>query len=810
MNLIDRNKIESNTRRFTDADTEFRFLLGGIGTGSISVGNRGQLCDWEIFNKPNKNTPYPYTFFSLFSRFEGEKGEVRILESRLREPFSRPVGYASYEMAGIPRFDRAELYGRGPFVNVGLSADKLPLTVNMTAFSPLIPGNEEDSGIPAVCFRYTVGNEGDKPCEISVCATQSNFTSCGGFDLFGNMIVKDEQKNEFFDDGKIRGLIFSSKAPENSRRYGTMCLSTPCRNYTFKPEWLAGGWWDGAHDFFNEFAADGKLSYNSADSNQGEGRLEFVVRLKTGSLACGALLQPGEKAEFEFVLSWCFPNRPKSWEGHVCPARDCGDEIVKNYYSYRFPDALSAAKYFYGNYDRLYGDSLNFADALFSSDADKWIIDAVNGTLSVLRSTTCFRIGREGTFLCWEGCFDHAGSCEGNCTHVWNYAQTLAFLFPRLEQNMRRTEFLLETDEDGNMAFRTMQVFGDKKWDMLPAADGQMGCIVRLYRDWKFSGDDDLLRECYPKMKKALDFAFSYWDSDGDCVLDSRQHNTYDIEFYGESSLTNSIFFAALKAGSAMARRMGDDEAAERWLAAFEKGSERMDKKLYRNGYYVQVIDDVDKYKYQYGDGCLSDQIFGQTLAHIDGLGYILPEEHVKSAVRNIFRYNFREDFSSHLNVQRVYALNDEKGLLVCSWPEGTKRPRLPFVYSDEVWTGIEYQVATCLLYEGYEKEALEIVKGVRMRYDGKNRNPFNEVECGNHYARSLASYGLLLAYSGFGFDMTRGEISFRARKEAYTTFFTTAQGFGLCRIDGTNYEVQMLCGTLDGIKIKIDREGAR
>lgn len=125
MNLIDRNKIESNTRRFTDADTEFRFLLGGIGTGSISVGNRGQLCDWEIFNKPNKNTPYPYTFFSLFSRFEGEKGEVRILESRLREPFSRPVGYASYEMAGIPRFDRAELYGRGPFVNVGLSAGQI-------------------------------------------------------------------------------------------------------------------------------------------------------------------------------------------------------------------------------------------------------------------------------------------------------------------------------------------------------------------------------------------------------------------------------------------------------------------------------------------------------------------------------------------------------------------------------------------------------------------------------------------------------------------------------------------------------------
>lgn len=804
MELIDRKTIEKNKKYYTEADTEFRFVLGGIGTGSVSLGSRGELCDWEIFNKPNKNVLYPYSFFSLFSQFGEEEPDVRILEAKLQPPYRRPVGFASFEMAGIPRFDHARLCGYGPFAEVELTDDKLPLAVKLTAFSPMIPTDEENSGIPAISFSYKVKNLSDKPCRIAVCATQSNFTSHSGFDLFGNMIVEDDLTNEFFDDGKLRGILFSSKAPEESRRYGTMCLATAEKDFTVKPEWLEGGWWDGAHDFFNEFGKTGRLSFRSKPANVGEGKLECVGKLKTGSLSCGAQLGAGESKTFRFILSWCFPNRPKSWEGHICPARDFGEETVKNHYAYAFPDARRAAEYFTENSDFLFSASKKFSDGLFSTEADGAIIDAINGTLSVLRSTTCFRIGEEGTFLCWEGCFDGRGSCEGNCTHVWNYAQTLAFLFPRLEQNMRRTEFLLETDDSGNMAFRTMQTLGDKKWDMLPATDGQMGCVVRLYRDWKFSGNDGLLRDCYFRMKAALDFAFSYWDENGDCVLDSRQHNTYDIEFYGENSLTNSLFFAALKAGAEMAEFMGDSEAQARWTEAFETGSRRMDEKLYRNGYYVQVIDDVDRYKYQYGEGCLSDQVFGQTLAHINGLGYVLPEEHVKSAVKKIFDMNFREDLSTTVNVQRVYALNREKGLLVCSWTDKTKRPRIPFIYADEVWTGIEYQVATCLGFEGEWDRALAVVRAVRDRYNGKNRNPFNEVECGNHYARSLASYGLLLAYSGFGFDMRKKEIYFRAGKEPYTTFFTTATCFGLCRVRGKEYDVQVLYGDLNGIEIKI------
>ncbi|HBN82808.1 MAG TPA: hypothetical protein DDZ89_03090, partial [Clostridiales bacterium] len=221
---------------------------------------------------------------------------------------------------------------------------------------------------------------------------------------------------------------------------------------------------------------------------------------------------------------------------------------------------------------------------------------------------------------------DNAGCCEGNCTHVWNYEQTLAFLYPSLERDMRLTEFNVETDETGKMEFRTKKLFGGSN-NFHPAADGQLGSIIRLYRDWKLSGDHDLLATVWDNAKRALDFAFSYWDSDGDYVLDSQQHNTYDIEFYGPNSLTNSMFYGALKAGAEMAKAMGDRQSESTYRNAFLQGSQRMDQLLWDDDYYIQVIDDVNQYKYQYGKGCLSDQLLGQTLSHVAGLGHILPKE---------------------------------------------------------------------------------------------------------------------------------------------------------------------------------------
>jgi non-lysosomal glucosylceramidase len=590
-------------------------------------------------------------------------------------------------------------------------------------------------------------------------------------------------------------------------RYGNMAIATADESITVKPEWLNGAWWDGAHNFWDDFSLDGKLEERS-ECSAVESKFNFKSNLRIGSLGISKKLGPKEEKTLEFIITWYFPNRPKAWEGHICPADNNKKEIEKNYYSTIFKDAWHCADYLVTNMDRLEKSSRDFHRALFTSTLPGYVIEALAANITVIRSTTCFRI-QDGTFLAWEGCFNNRGSCEGNCTHVWNYAQTMAFLFPELEHSMRKTEFLIETDEEGNMAFRTMQVFGDPKWDMIPATDGQMGTIIRLYRDWKFSGNDELLKLVWDKACKALDFAFTYWDQDGDCVLESQQHNTYDIEFYGPNSLTNSIFFAALKAGSEMAEYLGDKNRAQRYLEAMEKGVRKMDELLWGGEYYIQVIEDVNKYRYQYGKGCLSDQVFGQMLAHLNGLGYILPEEHVKRAVQSIFKYNFRAGMEKHNNVQRTYALNDDRGLLLCSWPFGG-RPELPFVYSDEVWSGIEYQVAAHLIFEGFIEEGLSIVKAVRERHDGYNRNPWNEVECGNHYARSMASWSVLIALSGYKFDLVKGEISFKPviNSENFSTFFSTGSSWGIYRQsrDSVTGEIiqniEVLYGKDMGIKV--------
>jgi uncharacterized protein (DUF608 family) len=353
-------------------------------------------------------------------------------------------------------------------------------------------------------------------------------------------------------------------------------------------------------------------------------------------------------------------------------------------------------------------------------------------------------------------------------------------------------------------------VFGNAAWDFHPAVDGQLGAIVRLYREWRFSGDDGLLRDCWPGVERALEFAFTEWDSDGDGVLDSKQHNTYDIEFFGPNSLANSMFLAALHAGAALADHLGEAATAARWRAAAAAGRDRVDALLFNGEYYDQRLDDVDERRYQYGTGCLSDQVFGQLLAHLTGLGHVLPAEHVRSAVAAVHRHNFRRDLSGHHSVQRTYALPGEAGLVLCSWPRGG-RPRIPFVYSDEVWTGIEYQVASHLVYEGLVAEGLELVRAVRSRHDGHGRNPWNEAECGNHYARSLASWGVLVALTGADYHAPTGSLSFAPRLEACARVpFTTGTGWGVLSLSSAGAEIELLGGelALDRLRVSHPRLG--
>jgi non-lysosomal glucosylceramidase len=408
------------------------------------------------------------------------------------------------------------------------------------------------------------------------------------------------------------------------------------------------------------------------------------------------------------------------------------------------------------------------------------VLDAVSSQSSIIRTTTGMWLAG-GKYFGFEGCGDRSGCCPLNCTHVWNYEQSLAFLFPGLERGMRDTDFMTNVRPDGSMIFRTsLPINSGEFWDFKPAADGQMGRIISLYRDWQLSGDTAFLKKLWPKAKKALEFAWVKWDADKDGLMEGEQHNTYDIEFYGPNSMMGGFYLGALLAGSKMAEAVGDKAAAASYRAVYEKGRKAYDATLWNGEYYVQKYAQVMEKKYQYGEGCLSDQLLGQWLGMISGLGRYLPADRLRSALDAVYKHNFKTDFRDFSNVQRTYALGDEQGLLLCSWPRGG-RPPLPFIYSDEVWTGIEYQVASHLIYEGLVDEGLSVVKAVRDRHDGRKRNPWDEVECGHHYARAMSSWGVLLALSGFSYSAPEKRMGFEPRLNAddFKTIWTTGSGWG-------------------------------
>lgn len=785
--------------------TAARFLLGGIGTGNISVDQNGRYCDFELFNTPNKGFTGPYTFFAIHT--EGGDGEAhtKALESQLQPPFNHSHGFHAWELGGLSRFKSSAMHGEYPFVSLTLRDPDMPVEAELVAFTPFIPLNTDDSSLPGAVLRYRVRNTSAQAQRVSIAGSFANLCNLTGSDIWTKPLFEGVSINRYVEEKGCKGIHFTTESKEERDvDYFEMAFMTTEPNVTYLEYWNEGAWWDGLQDFWNDFTADGELT--NGRTLPGKGNRLHKSDIKMSSLCVKKEIPPQGEAIFEFLLTWYRPNRVRSWDQSQPVSAE--HPIIRNYYA-KFGPPLTTAAYLAAELPRLERESKKFTDSLYGSSYPEYVVDAVASTITVLRSSTCFRV-EDGTFFGFEGCFDKAGCCEGNCTHVWNYAQTTAFLFPELERSMRKTEFLVETNNDGRMDFRAHRYLGDAEFDMPPAADGQLGCVIRLYRDWQLCGKDDFLKELWPKAKKTLDYAFDNWDCDGDGMLDGKQHNTYDIEFYGPNSMMNTIFYAALRAGEEISRYLGDVETAERYEKTRVKGSALLDRLTFNGEYYEQKLDDVNEYKYQYGKGCLSDQLFGQQLAHISGLGYVLDETHVKSAVQEIYRNNFLEDFSTHNNLQRAYALNKDTGLLLCTWPHGG-RPEIPFVYCDEVWTGIEYQVATHLIYEGFIEQGLRIVKACRDRHDGVERSPWNEVECGHHYARSLASYGLILALSGFHCDAVNKKLIFKpAGGGDFTGFFCCADGWGIYRqkaskdgaAAGMTFSIETLYGDLSAYEV--------
>ncbi|GIV16099.1 MAG: hypothetical protein KatS3mg022_1534 [Armatimonadota bacterium] len=780
---------------------QIAFPLGGIGTGSISLGGWGQLRDFEIFNRPHKGLVFDYTFFTLHAKTADGSSATRVVQG--------PVGGDNFtddgsgapkrlDGGGLPRFRSAVFEGAFPFARLYLEDPTVPLRATLEAYNPFIPLNADDSGLPIAIFHFILYNPTDAPVEAVLFASMENKL---GYPEVGGGVI------EAYDSGALRGLKMSTrKHPPESPRYGTLALVTPHDRVQVQTHWLRAGWFDALDDFWRQ-ASSGQLRENTEPAYREEGT-------DVGTIALQATVPPGGEIRLPVWMVWHIPHFEMYWSAAE------PKPVWKNYYATRHADAIAVAEYVAQHVERLEGDTRAFADALWSSTLPEAVLDAVSSQISILKTTTCLRLP-DGTFYGFEGCTPQHGCCEGTCTHVWNYAQALPYLFPSLERSIREKDYAINLHEDGHMTFRMPLPLGtipEPKFHA--AADGQMGGVLKVYRDWQIYGNDEWLKALWPSVQRALEYAWREWDKDKDGVMEGVQHNTYDIEFHGPNTMMGSFYLGALRAAEEMARHLGEHEKAAEYRRVYESGRAWMDAHLFNGEYYVHEVRPASPEmstdpqspnfpRYQLGKGCLSDQLIGQWYARMLKLGDLFAPDHVRRALQSVFRYNWKSELWEHANPQRIYALNDEAGLLLATWPHGG-RPLFPFPYSDEVWTGIEYQVASHLIYEGFVEEGLAIVKGVRDRYNGERRNPWNEFECGNHYARAMASYALLLALSDFFYSAPRGLLRFAPRvyPDRFACFFSVDSGWGMvAQTFGAGYkraEVQVRRGSLKLREVQI------
>lgn len=480
-----------------------------------------------------------------------------------------------------------------------------------------------------------------------------------------------------------------------------------------------------------------------------------VTRAKAGVVLTPVVeLAPNASRTFTFVLAWHFPNHPQ------------GREYVR-----RFSSAANVAHYVLDHHERLAGETRQWCQTFYEdSTLPRWLLFRLHSTVSNLATGTCLWWGN-GRFWAWEG----VGCCEGTCTHVWNYAHAPARLFPELERSAREMQDFGEGfhPDSGLVGFRSNDAY---------AADGQCGTILKAYREHLCSADQSFLWRTWPRIRKALEFSISQ-DGNDDGLIENSQHNTFDINFEGPNTFVGSLYLAALRAGEEMAKEMGDTEFAQRCHRIFESGKQLTAERLWDGEYFIQLVD-LDKHpKFQYGKGCLSDQLFGQGWAHQLGLGYIYPPNLVKPALASIWKYSWAPDVGPYNEAhapERWFALPDEAGLFTCTWPKS------PYIsegvrYRSEVWTGIEYQVAGHMVWEGMLDQALAICRGIEERYHPAKHNPFNEVECGDHYARAFASWGVYTALAGFEYHGPKGHIGFdpKITPDNFLAAFTAAEGWG-------------------------------
>lgn len=783
------------------------FPLGGIGAGMICLEGTGALSHVSLRHRPEVFHE-PVTFGAICVK--GDSNVARVLEGPV--PGWKKFGQggtgngASGSAFGLPRFREAVFRARFPFATIELKDKDVPRAVEITGWSPFEPGDADNSSLPVAALEYRFTNRTNQPREAVFSWNAKNFMA------FGNNARAVKSTPGGF-------LLWCAAPQDRGWEEGAFTAAVDDPAVKVNHAWFRGGWFDPLTIAWKEIA-EGKC-YDGPPVTEG-GASPGATLFVPFSLA------PRASKTVVLRLAW-HVGRTNLRVGKDPEGVAASQETYTPWYAGRFKDITEITNYWREHYSELRQHSQRFSDCFYDTTLPPEAIEAVAANLTILKSPTVMRQA-DGKFWGWEGCSDGGGCCHGSCTHVWNYAQAVPHLFPALERSLRETEFGPSQDERGHQQFRSALPIRPVAHDFHAAADGQLGGIMKAYREWRICGDTEWLRRLWPKVQSSLNYCIESWDPGHKGWLEEPHHNTYDIEFWGPDGMCTSFYLGALKAATLMGEALGD--AVPLYADLLEKGLRRMETELFDGEYFIQKVEwknlraqnplevksmvgdytpearallEQEGPKYQYGRGCLADGVLGSWLALVCGVGQVCDARKVASHLKAIHKYNLKYDLTAHPNPQRPsYACGAEGGLLLCTWPKGGELS-LPFVYSNEVWTGIEYQVASHLMLMGHVNEGLDIVRAARDRYDGRVRNPFNEYECGHWYARAMSSYALLQGLSGARYDAVEKTLHLEPKvKGDFRSFISTATGYGTVGVKRGKPFLEVKAGHIECRAIKL------
>ena len=742
--------------------------IGGLFTGTVYLGGDGKLWLWDIFNEKKEGV-----VDRTYENWQGKK-EIKVRDGANfifpvapEYPFEQGFGIKIAQKKNIWKknldfkgFDDITFKGQYPVAEVSYRDAALPVKIDLHSFSPFIPLNVEASIYPATVMRFTVTNTSDKKVSVELSGWLENA-------VLNNTKNSSNVKLVNTIENLAGNTVLSCTAHTDSeelkkqRDFGNMSLMLYKSGKKIKGE--AGVTIDSGLLFPENKQAQ-------AEATHGEqlcGVLSKTVKLK-----------PGESKGITFIIGWYFPNL-------ILPQnKNSKGENKGRFYSKRFANSKEVAEDIAKKYDDLYEKTIAWRNCFYNdSTLPHWFLNRTFANTSILATETCYLL-EDGRFWAWEG----IGCCAGTCTHVWHYAQALGRLFPELEKNLReKTDFAVIDNASGGIDFRGSLA---NKY----AADGQAGIVLRSYRDYLISENNaSFLGKNWNKIKLSLQYLINLDVEEGgeaNGTIFGEQHNTLDAEWYGNVPVITSLYLAALAASVEMAKEMEDTTAEKEYYTILEAGKKNIEK-LFNGEYFIQNEDPKHKNAIGIGSGCYIDQVFGQSWAYQLGLGRLYNKEMINSSLESLWKYNFvpdmgplRDSIPPQIN-GRPYAIAGDAGLVMCTWPLGGKKEdwekHWQFGYFNECMTGFEHQLASHMIWEDKLDYGFSIEKAIHERYGANKRNPYNEIECSDHYSRAMASYGAFIAACGFTYNGPKGQIGFapKVNPENFKAAFTATEGWG-------------------------------